>query len=44
MGHKEPDLTKIAKTLTSKRLACSEEIRVLMDCMAVSGHMTLLVV
>eukprot|EP00775_Hariotina_reticulata_P004017 gene4017-4267_t len=34
MGRKEPDLSKLAKTLTSKRLACSEEIRTLMDCMA----------
>jgi hypothetical protein len=34
---KEPDLTKLAKKLTSKRLACTEEIKSLMDCMMVGG-------
>jgi hypothetical protein len=32
---KEPDLSKLAKTLTSKRLECTAEIKVLMDCMVV---------
>jgi hypothetical protein len=33
---KSPDLSKLAKTLTSQRLACTDEIKVLMDCMMVS--------
>lgn len=32
---REPDLTKLAKKLTSKQLACTEEIKLLMDCMMV---------
>lgn len=32
---REPDLSKLAKTLTSKRLECTEEIKMLMDCMMV---------
>lgn len=32
---KEPDLSKLAKTLTSKRLECTDEIKILMDCMMV---------
>lgn len=32
---REPDLTKLAKSLTSKQLACTEEIKMLMDCMMV---------
>ncbi len=35
---REPDLSKLAKTLTSKRLECSDEIKLLMDCMAVSSN------
>ncbi|WIA15840.1 hypothetical protein OEZ86_007379 [Tetradesmus obliquus] len=34
---KEPDLSKLAKTLTSKRLECTDEIKVLMDCMMRQG-------
>ena len=34
---REPDLTKLAKSLTSKQLACTEEIKMLMDCMMVRG-------
>jgi hypothetical protein len=34
---KDPDLSKLAKTLTSKRLECTDEIKVLMDCMMVSS-------
>jgi hypothetical protein len=37
---REPDLTKLAKKLTSKQLACTEEIKLLMDCMMVSGGQT----
>jgi hypothetical protein len=32
---KSPDLSKLAKTLTTQRLACTDEIKVLMDCMMV---------
>lgn len=32
---REPDLTKLAKKMTSKQLACTEEIKMLMDCMMV---------
>lgn len=34
---REPDLTKLAKKLTSKQLACTEEIKLLMDCMMRQG-------
>ncbi|KAF8059374.1 hypothetical protein HT031_005179 [Scenedesmus sp. PABB004] len=37
MGGRAPDLSKLAKTLTSKRLECTDEIKVLMDCMMRQG-------
>lgn len=36
MPGREPDLTKLAKKLTSQQMACSDEIKLLMDCMMVS--------
>jgi hypothetical protein len=35
MGRKEPDLSNVAKRLTNKRQQCADEIRSLMECMAV---------
>jgi len=35
MVRKEPDLSNVAKRLTNKRQQCAEEIRSLMECMAV---------
>jgi hypothetical protein len=34
---KEPDLTSLSKKLTSQRLECADEIKSLMECMAVRG-------
>ncbi len=36
-SRKEPDLTNLSKKLTSQRIECTEEIKSLMDCMAVGG-------
>lgn len=35
-SRKEPDLRGLSKKLTSQRIECTEEIKALMDCMAVS--------
>lgn len=35
MVRKEPDLSNVAKRLTNKRQQCADEIRSLMECMAV---------
>jgi hypothetical protein len=35
MVRKEPDLSNVAKRLTNKRQQCADEIRALMECMAV---------
>jgi len=32
---KDPDLTSLSKKLTSQRMECTEEIKQLMECMAV---------
>lgn len=34
---REPDLTGLSKQLTKQQIRCTEEVRALMDCMAVSA-------